>query len=50
MEICKKQTIAFKGNNVIAWKSDYIKPTGRFWKRFYNKKVRNLKNYLDFKF
>lgn len=27
------------------WLSYYVKPTGKFWKRYFNKKVRNGKQH-----
>lgn len=41
MDTNKTTAISISGNTLY-WKSPYKKPVGRFWKRFYNKKVRNM--------
>lgn len=33
----------FRGKN--GWNNGYVKPTGKFWKRFFNKKVRRGEAY-----
>ena len=31
----------FKYKGIKLWHSGHVKPTGKFWKRYFNKKVRN---------
>lgn len=37
----KKQQISVVGKNLLKWKTDF-KIVGHFWKRIYNKRVRQL--------
>jgi len=35
-----KIKIGSRGKDIGSLRSNYIKPSGKFWKRFFNKKVR----------
>lgn len=39
----KKQQISVVGKNLLKWFSNYKKPSGSVWKRYFNKQVRHLK-------
>ena len=41
MEEINKSTKINISGNIMSWKNNFKSPIGRFWKRYYNKKVRH---------